>query len=211
MAFNPQLGSPERAGPVRVYIWTEDALAGDGLRTALRDQAQLECVAQPEGAQVLVWDMGSSKPELATVLGRLATARARAQAVVALAPDAAAGALALQQGVRGVVARRIHAPSLTAAIVAVQLGLSVLDSELADQYLSLPQALPEDGSSALTARERDVLQELTLGLSNKAIAERLEVSVHTVKFHVNSILAKLGADSRTAAVASALRRGLVTL
>jgi two-component system nitrate/nitrite response regulator NarL len=211
MAFNPQLGSPERAGPVRVYIWTDDALAADGLRTALRDQQQLECVAQAENAQVLVWDMGSLKPELASVQSRLTAARTRSQPIVALAPDAAAGALALQHGVRGIVARRIHAPSLTAAIVAVRLGLCVLDSELADQYLSVPQVLPDAGSSTLTTREREVLQELAIGLSNKAIAERLDVSVHTVKFHVNSILAKLGADSRTAAVASALRRGLVTL
>ncbi|HKU43203.1 MAG TPA: LuxR C-terminal-related transcriptional regulator [Polyangiales bacterium] len=48
-------------------------------------------------------------------------------------------------------------------------------------------------------------------MSNKAIARRLEVSVHTVKFHVNSILAKLGADSRTGAVATAVRQGLLAL
>jgi DNA-binding NarL/FixJ family response regulator len=63
----------------------------------------------------------------------------------------------------------------------------------------------------LTARERDVLEWLALGLSNRAIAGRLGISEHTVKFHVTSIYGKLGASTRTEAVRGALRRGLITL
>ncbi|MEY4580492.1 MAG: hypothetical protein RL701_5195, partial [Pseudomonadota bacterium] len=63
---------------------------------------------------------------------------------------------------------------------------------------------------ALTQREHEVLEALALGLSNRAIAERLDVSVHTVKFHVNGILAKLAVDTRAGAVAKALRTGLVS-
>jgi DNA-binding CsgD family transcriptional regulator len=63
----------------------------------------------------------------------------------------------------------------------------------------------------LTARERDVLQMLSQGLGNKEIAARLKISEHTVKFHIASILGKLGASTRTEAVSVALRRGLILL
>ena len=75
----------------------------------------------------------------------------------------------------------------------------------------LPAAIEPEADASLTAREREVLGQLALGLSNKLIARRLDVSIHTVKFHVNSILAKLGADSRTGAVSTAVRRGLLAL
>ena len=63
----------------------------------------------------------------------------------------------------------------------------------------------------LTMRERDVLEWLALGLSNRAIADRLGISEHTVKFHVTSIYGKLGVSSRAEAVRRAARRGLITL
>jgi DNA-binding NarL/FixJ family response regulator len=63
----------------------------------------------------------------------------------------------------------------------------------------------------LTRREREVLQMLASGLGNKLIAARLVISEHTVKFHVASILGKLGAGSRTEAVSIGIRRGLVLL
>jgi DNA-binding NarL/FixJ family response regulator len=75
--------------------------------------------------------------------------------------------------------------------------------------LSAPDALVV--SEALTTRERDVLEWLALGLSNRAIAQRLGISEHTVKFHVASIYGKLGVSSRAEAVRGAARRGLITL
>jgi DNA-binding CsgD family transcriptional regulator len=62
----------------------------------------------------------------------------------------------------------------------------------------------------LTPREREVLDLLVQGLTNRLIGERLGISEHTAKFHVNAILGKLGVESRTEAVAEAARRGLVT-
>ena len=73
-----------------------------------------------------------------------------------------------------------------------------------------PMPIPDD-IDRLTARESQVIALLTLGLSNKQIAAQLEISNHTAKFHVNSILNKLGAATRTEAVVSAVRFGLVTL
>ena len=63
----------------------------------------------------------------------------------------------------------------------------------------------------LTERERQVVTLLAEGLSNKLIADRLGISDHTAKFHVNGVMAKLGAGTRTEAVVEAVRRGLVTL
>jgi two-component system, NarL family, response regulator YdfI len=63
----------------------------------------------------------------------------------------------------------------------------------------------------LTRRELEVLEVLAEGLSNRAIAARLSISEHTVKFHVSSIFAKLGAENRTDAVRRGVRQGLITL
>jgi len=63
----------------------------------------------------------------------------------------------------------------------------------------------------LTAREMEVLQLMAAGLANKAIAQQLAISEHTIKFHVNAILGKLGAHTRTEAVTRAARLGLIVL
>jgi len=72
-----------------------------------------------------------------------------------------------------------------------------------------PRIIPED--IALTQRELDVLALMAEGASNKMIARRLGISVHTVKFHVGSLLDKLDATGRTDAVAHAARRGVIEL
>jgi DNA-binding CsgD family transcriptional regulator len=86
----------------------------------------------------------------------------------------------------------------------------VLDRAAAASVLPSRQA-PEAPVEALTAREQQVLQLLASGLSNKLIAVQLGISEHTAKFHVNSILGKLGAQSRAEAVAQAVRLGMILL
>jgi DNA-binding NarL/FixJ family response regulator len=100
----------------------------------------------------------------------------------------------------------------------VAAGLVVLHPEaLADALAGRPrrEALPAravaDPAQPLTAREIEVLGMLAEGLGNKTIAVRLGISTHTAKFHVASILAKLGAGSRTEAVTVGMRRGLVVI
>jgi two-component system, NarL family, response regulator YdfI len=121
----------------------------------------------------------------------------------------------LGQGARAVLPVTISPAELTAALRAVTSGLIVLHPSTIG---AIPHAAAVNTSRAteeftepLTKREREVLQMLAAGLGNKEIAARLNISDHTAKFHVGSILGKLGAASRAEAVALGIRRGLVLL
>jgi DNA-binding NarL/FixJ family response regulator len=103
----------------------------------------------------------------------------------------------------------IDAPALAAAVRAAAAGLIVLDPTVAGATGVHAQARATDEGESLTAREREVLHLVAEGLPNKAIARELNISEHTAKFHVGSLLGKLGAASRTEAVTLATRRGIL--
>ena len=129
-----------------------------------------------------------------------------APAVVVLADDGARLLPALRRlSPRGwaVVPRDAGAAELRAAVAAAAHGLAAFPAGLTSRGAG--EAEP------LTSREREVLELLGQGLSNRRIARRLGISEHTAKFHVASVLAKLGVSSRTEAVGLGLRRGLITL
>jgi two-component system, NarL family, response regulator YdfI len=137
-------------------------------------------------------------------------------AVVVLSdhPPLGWAAEALRAGVRAILPSDVSPGHLISALQAAVAGLVVLHPSEVESALvpaapvSHPVAeLPE----SLTRREREVLQMLASGLGNKEIAARLSISDHTVKFHVASILGKLGASSRTEAVSLGIRHGLVLL
>jgi DNA-binding NarL/FixJ family response regulator len=118
---------------------------------------------------------------------------------------------ALRAGAAAVLARSADGTELLAAIDAVRAGLLVLDPAAREALLPVASAPPSTGAAALTERERQVLAMLAGGLSNRRIAERLSIAENTVKAHVATIFGKLGASTRTEAVAIAVRRGLVML
>ncbi len=113
--------------------------------------------------------------------------------------------------VRGWLPPAPTGPELSAAIVAVSQNFVVLTSRQAKRMVgqSGQKQIDDSIGEALTPREFEVLRMLADGLGNKEIANRLGISDHTAKFHVAQILAKLGAGSRTEAVAIGMRRGLV--
>ena len=124
----------------------------------------------------------------------------------------------------GALPRDATRDEIIAALTAVSNGLVVLDRRLARDFLSFRQSaavaaplrVPGDAAGGemletLTGREMEVLQLLAEGLPNKLIAARLHITEHTAKFHVSSIMLKLGASSRTEAVTLAARRGLLLL
>lgn len=110
----------------------------------------------------------------------------------------------------GVVSPDASPEELAAAIVAVGHGLVVMPRGMTERLIEAPVAVDEP-PEPLTGREREVLEAIGRGLSNKMIARELRISEHTVKFHVSSLYAKLGVSSRTEAIGQAARRGLISL
>ncbi|MPZ24153.1 MAG: DNA-binding response regulator [Dehalococcoidia bacterium] len=115
------------------------------------------------------------------------------------------------QPARGYLLKEAGRVQLVAAIMALRSGLAVIDPSLAAGGGGMGPHLADRPSGLLTDREVDVLRLMALGLPNKAIALRLGISDHTVKFHVGAILGRLGASSRTEAVMIAARQGLLPL
>jgi DNA-binding NarL/FixJ family response regulator len=158
-------------------------------------------------ADVLVCDLGPDAEALSEFLSGIDPL---AVPVLLLVPGSAAWELALRAGIRGVLRRDGSFDLLGAATVAVGHGLTVLDPGLVATLRPAP-GRPAGLQEPLTPREKEVLRLVAEGLSNKQIAARLEISDHTAKFHVNSILGKLGVTSRTEAVVTAARSGLLVI
>jgi two-component system nitrate/nitrite response regulator NarL len=140
-----------------------------------------------------------------------------ARAVVALADDERPARALRGMLLRGwaIVSREASAAELRAATTAAAQGFAVLPAAVATRLLPERVPLSDDGLAespeSLTPREREVLELLAHGLSNRQIGARLGISEHTAKFHVASLCGKLGAVSRTEAVSRGVRRGLLTL
>jgi len=169
------------------------------------DLASASAEADPD---VIVWDLGDD-PE--TGLRRLADARDLRVPIVAIVGDDRDGVRALAAGAAGLLPREADDERLLLAAAAVAGGLLALDPSVAGLPASAQD--PEDDApvEALTRREREVLALMAEGLANKLIAERLGVTEHTAKFHVHTILGKLGTQSRTEAVVRAARLGLIAI
>ena len=125
-------------------------------------------------------------------------------------PDAAIFNRMLDEKVGGLLRADASGEQVTQAIRSLTSGLMIMDGALLHRLVrgaevALP--LPE----ALTSREMEVFGLLSDGLGNKEIASRLNISEHTIKFHVRSILGKLGASTRTEAVSRGLRGRLIDL
>ena len=121
----------------------------------------------------------------------------------------------LRSGVRAILSRESDPDDILSAIYAAYDGLVLLSTataqSLAGVYGDQPLEVEDEFSEEITSRETDVLRMLAEGLVNKDIAARLGISEHTVKFHISSILDKLGASTRTEAVALGIRRGLIPI
>jgi two-component system nitrate/nitrite response regulator NarL len=206
---------------LRVLVVSDDPLARRGLALLLASQEGLTVAGQigvddePDDsgdgrADAVVWDLGL---EVRFGLERLRGADPSAPPAVAIVADEIDARDALAAGARAALSRETDGERLAAALRAVVQGLIVLDDTFAAALLrEVPETeSPPELLENLTPRESEVLQLLAQGLANKAIAQRLGISDHTVKFHVNAILGKLGVQSRGEAMLQAVRLGLVTL
>ncbi len=211
-------------GDLRVLVVADDPLARAGLAVLLSEQpgctvvGQVSCqedlptqvaVYRPD---VVLWDLGWERPpDLEASLEQVGELAEDSLPIVALLPDEGQAPEIWSSGVRGLLLRDAGAEMLQAALQAVVQGLVVLDPSLVLGLSPVVEPGLDSLVEELTPRETEVLQLLADGLTNKAIAQRLGISDHTVKFHVNAILGKLGAQSRTEAVVRATRLGLLLL
>ena len=190
-----------------VAVVADDPLVRSALISLLSTQHMLaEPGSADTAADVLVWDLGA---DARAAHERIPDVEASEIDVVALVPSASIAGPAIAAGARALLPRETNGAALAAAVRAVQAGLVVVDPSFASSLI--PTREREPLAEELTAREQEVLQQLSLGLANKEIAAKMHISDHTVKFHVNAILSKLGVTSRTEAVVQAARRGLVIL
>jgi len=193
-------------------VVARDPLVRSGLAAVLSAYPGLvlkEALESADGgvaADVVVWDA----PD--------AGQHASLAPVLALVNEQHDARQALRSGARGALSRAANADAISSAALAVASGHWVLDEAFAVALLDLgPAEAPGVPASApaaaalLSPREQQVLSLLSEGLSNRDIAERLGISRHTAKFHVNAILDKLGATTRTEAVVLAARSGILTL
>ena len=171
---------------IRVQIETASAVTRAGLEVLVGAQPEMEVVES--GGDVVVTEELSSLAWPSVLLTDETPARD-----------------ALRAGAGAVLPRDAAPAQIIAAIHAVAAGLAAVP--IADRAAIVRP--PNGAAEPLTPREMEVLEMLGEGLSNKLIAHRLSISDHTAKFHVNSILAKLGAGTRAEAVMRGIRAGLI--
>jgi DNA-binding NarL/FixJ family response regulator len=211
---------------LRVLVVGRDPLTRAGLAAILASARDLTVAGQIEAAadlastiavfqpDVVLWDLGwaddDARAVLAAALDSVASGEAPLPIVALLAEEANAAAV-WQTGVRGVLSRSAPIGAVSAALSAAAQGLVVGEPRLTLGLVeprSAPAVAPRE---PLTPREQEVLTWMAQGYANKAIARQLRITEHTVKFHVNAVLDKLGAQSRTEAVVMASRAGLILL
>ena len=211
---------------IRVLVLADSAVVRAGLQAMLREDGRFD----PIRGDIHLADLtrlsllrSRSQPDVA--LAEIAGKRLPSLAppidgvslpLVLLIDDVSRSELvrALHVGARAVLPRDAQPAEVFAAIEAAAAGLTALGPDELD--LLLPAANnteigQEPTLEALSAREIEVLALMAQGLANKNIADRLNISEHTVKFHVSSILSKLAASSRTEAVTKGLRDGLLVI
>jgi NarL family two-component system response regulator YdfI len=211
----------------RLIIVAASAIARAGLTALIAEHTQaweitsvaslpeagLELTEQPVSAVLMDLSFqGVDLVQQAERSGHLA-----AEATVALVGEVSGASLVelLQAGVQAVLPADATGTEMLAALEAALAGLVTLHptflEELMDNWSHPWQAMATEPAPPLTPREIEVLTRLAQGTSNKAIAEDLMISEHTVKFHLGAIFAKLGVSTRTEAAMAGARLGLIML
>lgn len=207
---------------IRVLVWAESRVTQAGLEAIIEPDGRFQTMRRPSGAHSLLAAAQEAEPD---VILTDAGDRSRASAVlddlpnipVVVLTDASTRAdilRLLHSGARGVLTHDAPPQEITAALAAAGEGLAVLSAEILEALFPAGEAGVDDElplPEALTPREGEVLALLAAGASNKEIAGKLYLSEHTVKFHVSTILGKLGAATRAEAVARGYRQGLIVM
>jgi DNA-binding NarL/FixJ family response regulator len=197
---------------IRVAILAPHLALRVGLRTLISASDELDVIAETSETVELAEILIQGEAYLDSLAALLAPESQLALLWISDDPKAVHVVRGLPLRAWGLLSTEASAEELIAAISAVYQGLVVAPISLLEPlWIEAPQAAPEDLVDQLTPREAETLQLLAQGLANKQIALELEISEHTVKFHVSSIYAKLGVTNRMEAVRSGLQLGLITL
>jgi len=221
--------------PLRVLISAASSITRAGLERLVENQPSLNLVGAISSANELPQAIAENDPGAVLFHLEAHSAETNWEKLIALAvpivllageADLVRTTTALAGGVQAVLMGDATGAELAAAAHSAAAGLLTLSGDLADlvrQSLlahsreeadesgGRPDPIADASPEHLTLRKREVLEMMMEGLSNKEIAAHLSISAHTVKFHISSILGKLGASTRTEAAAIGLRRGLITI
>jgi len=204
---------------IRVALVDDHELVRDGLRALLTAMPQLEVVGEASSGAEALMLVSQVRPDLLLVdigmkdmtglqLTELLCRQYPGMQVLILSmyDHAEYVTSSIRAGARGYVLKDAASWEIVAAIDAIAAGATYYSADLLEKTVSPPAADDE-----LTPREREVLQMLVQGLSNKAIARMLEISVRTVETHRLSIRRKLGVDTPAGLVKYALERGWLSV
>ncbi|WP_033292082.1 response regulator [Amycolatopsis jejuensis] len=206
--------------PIQVLLVDDHELVRRGLRDLLSDESDLEVVAEAGSVEEALAVAMHVEPDVAVVDVRLGDgdgitlcrelrSKPNPPACLMLTAfdDEEAMVGAIMAGASGYLLKQVRGQDVVNAVREVAAGRSLLDPVSTARVLDKLRHPPTDELSTLTDRERDVLELIGQGLSNREIAERLFLAEKTVKNYVTSVLAKLGMQRRTQAAAWIARRG----
>ena len=209
--------------PIRILVADDHPVVRDGLVVMLGTQPDFEIVGQASNGAEVVAQVAVLKPDVVLLdlempemdgveaLERIAE-YPDTRVVVFTAFDTDERILAaLRAGAKGYLLKGAPRAQVFNAIRVVSQGGSLLEPAIASKLLQQLNKVGESNVEKLTDRENQVLELLSKGKSNQEIAAALTITERTVKFHVSSIMSKLGAHNRTEVVAIAVQRGLIKL
>ena len=203
--------------PIRIVVADDHPVVRDGLIAMLQTQSDFEVIGEAgDGAEalhmvaertpdVLLLDLEMPQVDGIETLQRLGEQRSSVRVIVFTVFDTDERIVsAMRAGAKGYLLKGAPRDDVFRAVRVVNEGGSLLEPLIASKLLD-----SVNNPDALTARQKEVLHLLATGLLNKEIADQLNISERTVKFHVSEILGKLGAGNRTEAAAIAMQRGLI--
>jgi two-component system, NarL family, response regulator LiaR len=204
-----------------VFLVEDHAFTRDGLRVAINREPELQVIGEARSgeealemlettqAEVIVMDIGLPGIDGIEACRRLKQTHPNVRVVMLTAHQLEAQVLAaLASGAEAYCLKSTDPAGLILAIRAAILGSAYLDPQIAHLVLGRI-TMPDPEGSVLSPRELEVLRLIADGLGNKQIADRLEISLSTVKTHIEDILARLKVSDRTQAAVKALRQGLL--